>query len=161
MFELRHTMQDDAVVAGTEGQCLIILPDGRRKVLANILSLEATVKYTKKEIVIMGRRVKPSKKGAGSLSGTMKMYYNTSVFREAAKAYKDAGKDSYYDLLIINHDEDSIVGQQRVMLYGVNFDEELIAYLDAESEQLTETKTFTFNDYELENVFNQNALPNV
>lgn len=158
MFTLDQRMDEMAAVSGTEGICYAMLPDGRRPILANVLKFEAKVKFQKKAIPILGRKTKANKKGLAEGTGSMTMHYNTSIFREMAQEYKNTGRDGYFDLMIVNDDEGSIVGTQKVVLKRVNFDELTVAMLDAESEYLTEDLAFTFDDWDLREGFNTKGL---
>ena len=158
MFSLAERMDEQAVVSGNDAIAYLILPDGRRKVWANILNFEASESYSKTKYPILGRRTKPARKGPGEVAGKVKMHYNTSTFREAALEYKKTGKDAFYNVQVVNEDPNSGVGRQTVIFYGLNFDEMPLALIDAESEYLTEELSFTANDWDLENVFGAGGL---
>lgn len=158
MFTLSQRMNDTAAVSGNEGIVYITYPDGRRKILANCLSFEFSQKFTSTTIPILGLRNKVNKKGLGECSGNIKMHYNCSDFREAVEEYKNTGKDSFYDLLIVNSDPNTPVGTQSVFIRGVNFTEMPIALLDTEADYLTETLPFTANGWDMNGKFNENGL---
>lgn len=158
MFTLDQRMDYDSSVSGTEGIVFILFPDGRRKILANVIKFEAKLKYTKKQIPILGRKTKANKKGLGEGTGSMTMHFNTSVFREMAKQYNQRSRDGFFDLLVVNDDADSNVGAQKILLKQVNFDEVTLSVLDAEAEYIEETMPFTFNDWDLLEGFNGRAL---
>ena len=65
------------------------------------------------------------------------------------------GKDTYFELLVTNEDPTSETGKQTVLLKGVNIDSMLITKLDVEKEALDETLTFTFNDADLLEAFEE------
>lgn len=157
-FLMSERMEDRAVVSGNDAIAYMIFPDGRRKVLANMLSCDARQTYTKTKYPILGKRTKPAKKGQGEITGTMKLHYNTSVFREAALEYQKTGQDSFYDIQLVNEDPNSGVGRQTVILYGLNFDEMPLALIDAEADYLTEDLPFTANSWDLENIFGDGGL---
>lgn len=151
-------MNANAILSGTEGIAYIILPDNRRKVLANLVSMSASLKYTKKSFGLMGSRQKAVKPGPAENSGKIKMYFNTSTFRELALEYKNTGRAPKYDLQIVNNDAASTLGPQVVLLYGFSFDEQMLFNLDIDDDALTEETGFTFDDWDLENVFGEGGL---
>lgn len=153
-FTLDQRMDTQAVISGNDAIVYITFPDGRRKILGDLLSMTVTQKYDKAKIPILGLRNKVSKKSLGECTGTMKIHYNTSVFREAALEYQKTGVDSYYNLLVVNEDANGVVGRQVIVLKGVNFDEVPVAMIDAEAEYLTEDLPFTVNDWDIEGSFN-------
>ena len=157
-FNLAERMERGAVVSGNDAIIYIILPDGRRLVLANVIKFSSEVNYSKTSYPILGLQNKPHKKGTGEISGSMTLHYNCSIFREGMLEYKKTQKDAYYDLQVVNEDPDSGVGRQTVIFYGVNFDSLPLALVDAESEYLTEDLKFTANDWDLENVFSEDGL---
>ena len=59
------------------------------------------------------------------------------------------GADTYFELLVTNEDPTSETGKQTVLLKGVNIDSMFITKLDVEKEALDEVLTFTFNDADL------------
>lgn len=160
MFTIDQRMDGRAVISGNDAIVFLTFPDGRRKILGNILSMTVTQKYDKAKIPILGLRNKVSRKNLGECTGTMKIHYNTSVFREAALEYQKTGKDTFYNLLVVNEDANGVVGRQAVVLKGVNFDEMPVAMIDAEAEYLTEDLPFTVNSWDLEGSFNDVAMKN-
>lgn len=157
-FSLSERMDSTAVVSGNEALIYLILPDGRRKIAGNVIKMDAEAQYSKTEYPVLGYRIKPNKKGPGSIKVKMTLHYNTSVFREAALEFQKTGKDSYYDMQLINEDDNSGLGRQTVLLYGVNWDNMPLFKADAESDYLTEDLTGTANDWDLDNVFTDGGL---
>jgi hypothetical protein len=143
----------DAVWAGAASVYVTI--DGNRYKLIQCTSLEATGKKNKKEIPILGR-VSAGNKSAGiKYTGKMSGYYNTSIFRKLLKNYQDTGVDTYFDLTVTNDDETAAVGKQTVILKGCNFDEQIVAKVEAGGDPLVEDASFTFESYEMPTEFTE------
>ena len=151
-------MDDQIVVNGTEARVYLLFPDGRRKIWANLTKFNVQIDYSKTQYPVLGMRTKPSRKGAGTITGSLTQHYNCSEFREAALEYQNSGVDSSYDVQIVNEDPNSGVGRQSVILYGLNFDSIPLAMLDTESEYLTEDLSFTANSFDIENSFSSGGL---
>lgn len=159
-FDIADRMELDATTSGNMSIVYALFADGRRKILANLIKMDAKIEYGKTQYPILGLTVKPSKKGPGTITGSMTLHYNTSVWRECAMEYKKTGKDTYFDLQIVNDDPDNGLGKQSVILYGVNFDSIQLALVDAEAEYLTEELAFTANDWDLESSFAEGGMKN-
>ncbi|MOA68703.1 Phage-like element PBSX protein XkdM [compost metagenome] len=59
------------------------------------------------------------------------------------------GKDTSFDVQIVNEDPSSSIGTQTVVLKNVNLNSVIMAKLDTESEALEEDIEFTFDDIEI------------
>ena len=68
--------------------------------------------------------------------------------------YKNTGVDVYFDIQITNEDPTSASGRQTVILKDCNIDSALLAKFDADAEYLDEDMDFTFEDFEIVEVFN-------
>ena len=79
----------------------------------------------------------------------MPIYYVTSLFRELMLRYIRTGKDTYFDLVVVNDDESSSFGRQTVVLKNCNLNSVVLAKLDVNAENLDETVEFTFDGAEL------------
>ena len=112
-------------------------------------SIEATAEKNKTEVKTLGKRGTQHKACGWSGSGSMTIYYVTSLFRKLMIEYIKTGKDTYFDLIITNEDATSTVGKQTMVLYNCNIDSTILAKLDVESEVLDEELEFTFDDADL------------
>ena len=61
--------------------------------------------------------------------------------------YKDTGKDTYFEIQVVNEDPTSAVGRQEIVLLGCNIDGGILAKFDADGEYLDEDMDFTFEDF--------------
>lgn len=129
--------------------------DGIRYNLMQAINLEATMEKNKTEVPILGKTGKGNKSTGWTGTGSATFHFNTSVFRKAMKAYKDTGMDFYFDIQITNSDPTSSVGRQTIILKDCNLDSILLAKFDADGEYLDEEMDFTFEDWEMPEVFNE------
>ena len=75
------------------------------------------------------------------------------IFRQLLYRYKETGEDVYFDIQITNEDPTSSVGRQTVILKDCNLDGGILAKFDADAEYLDEDADFTFEDFEIPEVF--------
>jgi hypothetical protein len=59
------------------------------------INLEANFEKNKTEIPILGKTGKGNKSTGWSGTGSATFHYNTSIFRQMMKQYKDTGEDVY------------------------------------------------------------------
>lgn len=85
----------------------------------------------------------------------MTIYYVTSFFRQIMYDYIKSGRDAYFDVTVTNEDPSSTIGAQTVTLKGVNLDSVIMASLDTESEALEEEVSFTFDDVDMGQTFQE------
>ena len=130
-------------INGALGTCFALINGNRYEIM------QAKVEKTKSEIPILGLTSKQHKAGGWKGTGTMEVYYVSSLFRKVMLEYMKNGADTYFELLVTNEDPTSETGKQTVLLKGVNIDSMFITKLDVEKEALDEVLTFTFNDADL------------
>jgi hypothetical protein len=136
------------VVNGGEGTAFVTIA-GSIEDLAYVKKVEAKVEKNKEEIVTLGRRGTGSKAKGWKGTGTMTIYYVTSIFRKLMSDYNKTGKDTYFDMQVTNQDPASATGKQTVVLKNCNIDSVIIAKLDIEATALDEEISFTFDDFEV------------
>lgn len=139
-------------ISGQEGRAYTTI-DGNNEEMFYIKSLEAKVEKEKAEMKALGRIGVQHKSTGWTGTGSMTIYYVTSAFRELMAKYINEGKDTYFDITVINEDPNSTVGKQTVTLKNVNLDSVVIAKLDTDSEMLDEDIDFTFDGVEFESMF--------
>ena len=142
----------DSVFAAL-AECFVTIED-RRYNFMQAINLEATMEKNKSEVPILGKTGKGNKASGWSGTGSATFHYNTSIFRELLKRYKDTGEDIYFDIQVTNEDPTSSVGRQTVILKDCNLDGGIIAKFDADGEYLDEEMDFTFEDFEMPETFN-------
>lgn len=139
-------------VASSLAECFVTIEDNRYNFMQAI-DLEANIKKTKTEVPILGKTGRGNKSTGWKGSGKATFHYNTSIFRKLLQKYKDSGEDIYFDIQVTNEDPTSSVGRQTVILKGCNLDGGVITKFDADSEYLEEELEFTFEDFEIPEVF--------
>ena len=139
---------------------LVKAPDGSTSVENAFWAknLEATVKVEKTDVYTLGKRGVQYKPNGWSGSGSMTIYYVTSLFRKMALQYIKTGVPAYFDLTVTNNDPGSSVGTQTVILKNCTLDSVIVAKFDVESEVLDESVEFTFDDVDILDEFVEPTL---
>lgn len=136
------------IISGQEGKATATI-DGSVETMAYIKNLEAIFEKQKSEIRVIGHRGTQNKTTGWSGTGSMNLYYITSMFRKMALKYAKQGIDTNFDVTIENNDPTSSIGKQTVVLYGVNLDSTVLAKLDVDNTELDEDIDFTFDDFDI------------
>ena len=144
-------------VNGQEAKAYITI-DGRNEELFYGKKLESKIEKEKSEGKTLGKRGTQSKAKGYKGTGTLTVYYVTSLFIELMIKYMKDGIDTYFDMTITNEDPTSTIGKQTVVLKNCNFDEVSIAAFDVDSDALEEDMSFTFDDIDLLDKFNKPKL---
>jgi hypothetical protein len=119
---------------------------------------EAKAKKTKKAIKTLGRRGSQNKATGWEGTGTMTIYYTTSLFRKQMLQYIKSGVDTYFDVQVSNEDPSSTIGKQTMVIKGINLDEVTLAAFDVDSEGMEEEMPFTFDDADILDEFGKPIL---
>ncbi|MGB4411401.1 MAG: phage tail tube protein, partial [Atribacterales bacterium] len=135
-------------ISGQEGKATCVI-DGTVHDMFYVKTLEATFEKNKAEVRTLGKRGVQYKGTGWSGSGSMTIYYVTTIFREMALKYAKTGKDVYFNITIVNDDPTSTIGKQTIVLYNCNIDSIILAKLDTDSETLDEDIDFTFDDFDI------------
>lgn len=136
------------VISGQEATAQAII-DGEIVDLFMAKSIEATFTKRKSEVRTLGKRGTQNKTTGWTGTGTLTVYYVSSVFRKMALDYIKNGKDLYFTLVIVNRDPTSTIGTQTMALYNCNLDATTLAKFDTEADALDESMSFTFDDAEM------------
>ena len=143
-------------ISGQEGRAYATI-NGQVEEMFYIRTLEATIEKQKTEVRTLGRRGVQHKASGWTGSGTMTIYYVTTLFRQLMLDYIKNGRDIYFDVTIVNEDPTSSIGRQTVVLKNVNLDSVMAARLDTETEVLDEEISFTFDDVDIMDSFTNPA----
>lgn len=135
-------------ISGQEARAYITI-DGRNEELFYAKKLEAKIEKEKAEGKTLGKRGTQSKAKGWKGTGTLTIYYATSLFTELMLKYVKTGVDTYFDMTVINEDPTSSIGKQTVVLKHCNFDEVTVAAFDTDSDSLEEDMAFTFSDIDI------------
>ncbi|APC84520.1 phage tail tube protein [Clostridium botulinum] len=144
-------------ISGQEARAFLTV-DGRNEELFYAKKLESKVEKKKTEVKTLGKRGEQHKAAGWSGSGTLTVYYVTSLFRELMIKYMKTGVDTYFDVSVTNEDPTSSIGKQTTVLKDCNLDEVSMAMFDVESEVLEEDMGFTFDDVDLLDKFGKPVL---
>lgn len=142
----------DAISAAL-AECFVTI-EGERFNFMQAINLEATFEKKKTEVPILGKPGRGNKATGWSGTGSATFHYNTSIFRRLMQRYKDTGEDVYFDIQVTNEDPTSTVGRQTIILIDCNIDGGTLAKFDADSEYLDEDMDFTFEDFQMPEIFN-------
>lgn len=136
------------VVNGGEGTAFATI-NGNIENLAYVKKVEAKVEKNKEDVPVLGRRGTGSKAKGWKGTGTLTIYYVTSIFRQLMNTYNKTGKDTYFDIQVTNEDDSSATGKQTVVLKNCNIDSVILTKMDIEATALDEEVSFTFDDFEI------------
>lgn len=121
-------------------------------------NLEATCEINKTAVKTLGKRGEQHKPNGWTGSGSMTIYYVTSLFRKMAMQYIKTGIPVYFDITVTNNDPASSVGAQTTVLKNCSLDSVMLAKLDVESDVLDESVDFTFDDADILDEFSEPTL---
>lgn len=162
-------MKAKDAISGLEGELLAnytiggslgLTETGTSIVVAECKNITAKITKEKAEFKALGYRGKQYKAKGWSGSGTLTIYYATSRWAKMMAYYAKTGQDTYFTLQFTNYDPTSAIGQQKVKLKDVNFDEVEIAKLDVDADFLDATMNFTFSGVEIVEEFKEHSKDN-
>ena len=152
------TMKAKDAISAKLAQCFVTIPteqnpNGDRYNLMQMIDFEAKFEKTKTEVPILGKTGGGNKSTGwkGTFSATL--HYNTSIFRELMKKFKDTGEDVYFEIQVTNEDPTSAAGRQTVVFVDCNIDGGILAKFDADGEYLDESVEGTFEDFNMPETF--------
>lgn len=148
-----QVMHAKDTVSAALAECFVTI-EGKRYNFMQAINLEATMEKNKTEVPILGKTGKGNKATGWTGTGSATFHYNTTIFRELLKRYKETGEDIYFDIQVTNEDATSSVGRQTVILKDCNLDGGIITKFDADEEYLEDEFDFTFEDFEIPEKFN-------
>ena len=130
--------------------------DDKQYELAELISLEAKVEYTKADVTPLNSRMKGGKVVGAEGTGSLKMYYHRPELKAMALKYVKQGMLPRIDIKCTNDDKTSRAGRYTVVLKGVLFKESLIFKLDGSSDDVIDEETdFTFQDFDILSEFKE------
>lgn len=135
-------------ISGQEGKATAII-DGNVEDMFYVKTLEAIFTKNKEEVRTLGRRGAQHKSIGWSGTGSLSLFYITTVFREAVLKFAKTGVDTNFTITVANNDPGSSIGLQTVALYNCNLDSTVLAKLDVDADSLDEEIAFTFDDFDI------------
>lgn len=121
-------------------------------------NLEGVCEINKTAVRTLGKRGEQHKPNGWTGSGSMTVYYVTSLFRKMVMQYIKTGIPVYFDMMVINNDPASSVGPQTTVLKNCSLDSVLLAKFDVDADVLEEDMDFTFDDADLIDEFSKPVL---
>lgn len=152
MANNNNTMNARDAVSASLAECFVTI-EGNRYNFMQAINLEAKFEKNKTEVPILGKTGKGNKTTGWKGAGSATFHYNTSIFRELMLRYKNTGEDIYFDIQVTNEDPTSSVGRQTVILKDCNVDGGILTKFDADADYLDEDMDFTFEDFEMPEIF--------
>lgn len=141
-------------ISGKQAKAYVTI-NSRVEELFYAKSLEATIEKNKVDVPMLGKTNTPQRSSGWSGTGTLTIYYVTSMFRQLMRTYIQTGQDFWFDLMIVNEQPGSSTGRQTTILKGCNLDSVIAARFDATSDDMLEEELpFTFHDYDIKDQFN-------
>lgn len=144
-------------ISGQEGRAYATI-NGNIEEMFYAKNIEAEAEKKKSQLKVLNHRGEQSKAAGWAGTGSMTLYYATTLFRKMMLEYIKTGKDTYFDMTVINDDPSSSLGKQTVVLKGVNLDKVVMAKVDVDSEHLEEDITFTYHDVDILDEFGRPIL---
>lgn len=121
-------------------------------------NLDASAEIKKTEVYTLGKRGAQNKPNGWAGSGTMTIYYVTSLFRRMVIQYIKTGVPVFFDITVTNEDPGSSVGPQTIVLKNCSLDSVVLAKFDVETEVLDEDVSFTYDDVDILDEFSAPVL---
>lgn len=147
-------MDEKNAISGKQARAFAII-DNNQEELFYAKSLEASIEKNKVDVPVVGRTNTPQRSSGWNGTGTLTIYYLTTMFRRLMVNYIKTGRDFYFDLQVVNDDPSSNAGKQTILLKNCNLDSVIIARFDATSDDMLEEELpFTFSDVEILDSFN-------
>lgn len=142
------TLRASDIPAGSEAVAYIEI-DNKVEEFFFAKSIEATAELNKSEVKVMGKRGVQNKATGWTGSGSMTIYYITTMFRNMLLRYAKEGVLPSFKLVITNEDKGTSIGKQTVVLYDCVIDSVNLSKFDVESDALDEDMDFTFSDFDI------------
>lgn len=146
-------MKAKDAISAKLAECFVTIGKNRYNFMQAI-NLEAKFEKTKTEVPVLGKTGAGNKSTGWKGTGSATFHYNTSIFREMMRKYKDTGEDVYFEIQVTNEDPTSAAGRQTVVFVDCNTDGGILAKFDADGEYLDEEMDFTFEDFKMPETFN-------
>jgi len=102
-------------ISGAEGRAYATI-NGNVELMFYLKKWEAKAEKKKTEGKTIGNRATQHKAVGWNGTGTMTIYYVTSLFRKMILDYIKTGKDIYFDVQVVNEDSTSSTGKQTIAI---------------------------------------------
>src|SRR5690606_13827274 len=122
-------MNESDASSGKHAKAFVTI-NGQVEELYYARSLEATIEKNKTDVPVLGKTNVGQTATGWTGTGTLNIYYVTSLFRQLMLDYVKTGRDFYFDLQVTNEDPTSTAGRQTVVLKNCNLDSVIAAEFD-------------------------------
>lgn len=150
---MAYLLERDAL-NGKEGRVICTI-DGRQIEMFGVKKIQLDYDLQETDLKVVGTRLVQKKTTGITFTGEMEIYYGTPEFKRMIQNYVKTGELPYLTLQVTNDDPATTIGVQTVVLYNVKIQKGLLALLDADSDFLTESVSFSFTSFELLSEFNR------
>ena len=144
-------------ISGQEARAYTTI-DGNVEAMFYAKNLKAEVEKNKTDIKTLGKRGTQQKAVGWNGTGSMTIYFATTMFRKMMLDYIKNGKDVYFDITVTNEDPTSSIGKQTTVLKNVNLNKVTVAQFDVDADALDEDIDFTFDDMDILDEFGKPVL---
>lgn len=130
-----------------------------RYLLLGLTSFESSVRINTKTRGVLGRTGKVTYPTSWEGTWRATISYNTPVFRDVLKAFKETGTFPEMEIQTSNENTTGTIGRQTVIHKGVTIDSAILSKIDVENDdELREDISGAFNDFELPETFGLGGL---
>ncbi len=143
---MAYLLERDAL-NGKEGRAICTI-NGRQVEMFGMKKVQLDYSLEESDFKVVGTRLVQKKTTGISLTGSMDIYYGTPDFRNLIQNYIKTGSLPYFTMQVTNDDPASSVGIQTIVLYNVKLQSGVLAMLDADSDVLSESVSFSFTSFE-------------
>ncbi|ASS76816.1 phage portal protein [Tumebacillus algifaecis] len=144
-------------ISGKEGRSYTII-DGQVEEMFYCKNIQIDAEFDEAEFKSFGHRGTQTKITGWKGTGSLDIYYATSIFRKIALRYIKTGIVTYFDIQVVNDDPSSSIGKQTVIIRNVTLSKVTMAKLDLDSEFLDESMDFKYSDIDILDEFGKPVL---
>lgn len=145
-------------VSGREGKAFVTIGNTVYE-LFGLKKIETSIDVQTEDMTVVGTRKVQQKPNGAKMNGTATIYYGTPLFVQMAQQYVKQGSLPYFDIQVTNNDPTSTVGTQIMAYYNCKLTGTIpLSKLDADTTMLSIDISFTFDDFETMEAFNDPAV---
>lgn len=147
MSKKAYLLERDAI-NGAEGTAFITI-DNEVHELFYIKSFTFKSDFTTSGLKVVGTRIEQEKILGAKLSGSLTIYFVTSMYAKIVENYIKTGKVTYFDIMGTIDDQNTTIGKMTVAIKKCKFNSIEIFSLNAESTFLEKNLEFTALDFDI------------
>jgi hypothetical protein len=142
------------VIALSEGKVFATI-DGANVPLLEVKEATAELELNKEEVFALGKRIKGHKVTSAGGSGSLTLYWVSSMWNKIAEEYLRSGRLPYMTMTAINEDKSSSIGKQVVNIGGFMPDKIVLFNLEADDGIAENEMDFTFDSFKQVEAFKE------